>query len=94
LREFPKLEKPIARFPAEGSNLVEKGFPKHVAPGEPEPVFVAPRFIGAALPRLKEGRVYINASAAVSAADVAPGFSPAPAGLKASATKALRVSAT
>jgi hypothetical protein len=55
---------------------------------------------------LKEGRVYINRTAAVSAAtrtaailaaDVAPGFSPTPAGLKASATKGpagLKASAT
>ncbi len=62
LLESPKLEKPIARYPVKGSNLVDKGFPKYVAPGEPEPVFVAqgsPSNL-AALPRLKEGRVYIN----------------------------------
>ena len=34
-----------------GSNVVDKGFPKYVAPGEPEP--------GTGKP-LKAGRVYIN----------------------------------
>ncbi len=59
LLESPRLEKPIARFPVKGSNLVEKGFPKYFAPGEPEP--------GTGKP-LREGRVYINRSAAVPAA--------------------------
>jgi len=62
LLESPKLEKPIARYPVKGPDLVDKGFPKYVAPGEPEPLPVAqgspPSF--AALPRLKEGHVYIN----------------------------------
>jgi hypothetical protein len=51
LLESPTLEKPIARYPVKGSNLVDKGFPKYVAPGEPEP--------GTGNP-LKVGRVYIN----------------------------------
>ncbi|HZO99007.1 MAG TPA: type ISP restriction/modification enzyme, partial [Terriglobia bacterium] len=51
LLESPKLAKPIARFPVKGSNLVDKGFPKYLAPGEPEP--------GTGKP-IKEGRVYIN----------------------------------
>jgi hypothetical protein len=51
LLESPKLAKPIARFPVKGPNLVDKGFPKYLAPGEPEPG------TGKAL---KEGRVYIN----------------------------------
>ena len=65
LLESPKLTKPLARYPVTGPNLVDKGFPKYVAPGEPEPVFVAqvPLSGPAALPRLKAGRVYINAVA-------------------------------
>jgi hypothetical protein len=62
LLESPKLEKPIARYPVKGADLVDKGFPKYAAPGEPEPFLVAqgsPPSL-AALPRLKEGRVYIN----------------------------------
>jgi predicted helicase len=51
LLESPTLEKPIARYPVKGSNLVDKGFPKYVVPGEPEP--------GTGNP-LKAGRVYIN----------------------------------
>jgi hypothetical protein len=51
LLESPKLAKPIARYPVKGSNLVDKGFPKYIAPGEPEP--------GTAKP-VKAGRVYIN----------------------------------
>jgi hypothetical protein len=99
LLESPTLENPITGYPVKGSNVVEKGFPRYVAPGEPEPVFVAqvPLSGPAALPRLKQGRVYINGSAAAPAADVAVGFSPPSAGLKASATKAgaaLKASAT
>jgi len=48
-----QLEKPIARYPVNGSNLVEKGFPRYLAPGEPE--------LGTGTP-LKAGRVYINGS--------------------------------
>ena len=62
LLESPALEEPITRYPVKGSNLVDKGFPKYVAPGEPEP--------GAGKP-LQEGRVYINKAA------VAPVSSPA-----------------
>ncbi len=51
LLESPKLEKPIARYPVKGGNLVDKGFPKYLAPGLPEP--------GTGKP-LKEGRVYVN----------------------------------
>jgi len=66
LLESPKLGKPIARYPLTGPNIVEKGFPKYLAPGEPEP--------GTGKP-LNEGRVYISRSAAVPAAgDVAPTF--------------------
>ena len=32
LLESPKLDKPIARYPVKGSNLVEKGFPKYRRP--------------------------------------------------------------
>jgi hypothetical protein len=35
LLESPMLAKPIARFPVKGSNLVDKGFPKYFAPGDP-----------------------------------------------------------
>ena len=51
LLESPKLAKPIVRFPVKGANLVEKGYPKYVAPGDPEP--------GAGKP-LEAGRVYIS----------------------------------
>ncbi len=54
LLESPILQNPIARYPVKGSNAVEKGFPKYVAPGQPEP--------GTGKP-LKEGRVYINRGA-------------------------------
>jgi len=62
LLESPKLSEPIARYPLTGPNIVEKSFPKYLAPGEPEP--------GTGKP-LKEGRVYISRSAAVPAATVA-----------------------
>lgn len=51
LLESPALEKPIARYPVKGSNIVGKGFPKYFEPGAPEPGTGAP---------LKSGRVYIN----------------------------------
>jgi hypothetical protein len=51
LLESPKLSKPIARYPVTGPNLVEKGFPKYLGPGEPEPDKGEP---------LAAGRVYIN----------------------------------
>ncbi|MCL5006326.1 MAG: DNA methyltransferase [Acidobacteria bacterium] len=51
LLESPMLLNPIARYPVKGSNVTEKGFPKYVAPAEPEP--------GTGKP-VKEGRIYIN----------------------------------
>ncbi|MCJ7501674.1 MAG: N-6 DNA methylase, partial [Acidobacteriia bacterium] len=51
LLESPTLENPITGYPVKGSNVVDKGFPKYVAPGEPEP---------ATGKRLDVGRVYIN----------------------------------
>jgi hypothetical protein len=55
LLESPALENPVTCYPVKGSNVVEKGFPKYVAPGEPEP--------GTGTP-LKAGRVYINSAVA------------------------------
>ena len=52
LLEAPVLQKPITRYPEKGDNLIEKGFPKYLAPGEKEPVTGE---------SLKEGRVYISA---------------------------------
>ncbi|HXX24546.1 MAG TPA: type ISP restriction/modification enzyme [Terriglobia bacterium] len=86
LLESPKLSKPIARYPVSGPNIVEKGFPKYFAPGELEPASVAaglPRHGGvkpplhAAVPQLKEGRVYINRGTGVPAVSVAA-TSPSP----------------
>jgi hypothetical protein len=86
LLESPKLSKPIARYPVTGANIVEKGFPKYFAPGELEPASVAaglPRHGGvkpplhAAVPQLKEGRVYINRGTGVPAVSVAA-MSPSP----------------
>ena len=51
LLESLKLAKPIARFPLKGENLIEKGFPKYVAPGDPEP---------GTGKKLQAGRVYIS----------------------------------
>jgi hypothetical protein len=51
LLESPRLENPITGYPVKGSNVVDRGFPKYVGPGEPEPG------TGKAL---KVGRVYIN----------------------------------
>ena len=51
LLESPSLRQPIAHFPVKGPNLVEKGFPKYVAPGEPEP---------GTGKKLGTGRVYIS----------------------------------
>lgn len=53
LLESPLLQNPITRFPIKGTNDVEKGFPKYVAPGEPEP---------GTGKRIEAGRVYINKS--------------------------------
>ena len=61
LLESPKLGKPIARYPVTGPNIVEKGFPKYLAPGEPAP--------GKGTP-LPAGRVYVNKSGAVSSGGV------------------------
>jgi hypothetical protein len=83
LLESPTLENPITSYPVQGSNVVEKGFPKYVAPGEPEPFFVEAASrrqmngevnspLQSAPPRLKAGRVYINRSTAVSAASREP----------------------
>jgi len=63
LLESPTLENPITGYPVQGSNVVEKGFPKYVAPGEPEP--------GTGKP-LKAGRVYINSVAAMSSSPSSP----------------------
>ena len=63
LLESPALENPITGYPVQGSNVVEKGFPKYVAPGEPEP--------GKGKP-LKAGRVYINSVAAMSSSPSSP----------------------
>ncbi|MGO8735927.1 MAG: type ISP restriction/modification enzyme [Terriglobia bacterium] len=51
LLESSKLSKPIARYPVTGPNIVEKGFPKYLAPGELEPGKSEP---------LPTGRVYIS----------------------------------
>ncbi len=51
LLESPKLAKPMARFPVKGANVVEKGYPKYVAPGEPEP---------GTGKKVAAGRVYIS----------------------------------
>lgn len=51
LLEAPILSDPITRYPLKGDHKIEKGYPKYLAPGDPEP--------GAGRP-LKAGRVYIN----------------------------------
>jgi len=51
LMESRKIEHFITNFPVPGSNEIEKGCPKYVEPGEPEPWTGKP---------LKKGRVYIN----------------------------------
>jgi len=90
LLESPTLENPITGYPVKGSNVVEKGFPKYVAPGEPEPVFVEAASrrqmngevnspLQSALRRLKEGRVYIN-KAAVAAMSPSPSSRKSPVG--------------
>jgi predicted helicase len=70
LLESPRLAQPVARFPVKGSNLVDKGFPKYIAPGEPEP--------GTGKP-VKTGRVYINKApvAAMSSSPKSPVGTPA-----------------
>jgi hypothetical protein len=59
LLESPKLNKPIARYPVTGPNIVEKGFPKYLGPGELEP--------GKSNP-LPAGRVYISRAESESGA--------------------------
>jgi hypothetical protein len=51
LVESPKLAKPTVHFPPKGSVLVEKGFPKYVAPGDLEP------FVEAASRRQRTGGI-------------------------------------
>jgi len=51
LMESPKLQDRITRYPVPGDNIVEKGHPKYLAPGEPDPETGQP---------LTAGRVYIS----------------------------------
>jgi len=51
LMESPLLSDLITHYPVKGDNLVEKGHPRYLRPGEPEP--------GTGKP-LEEGRVYIS----------------------------------
>lgn len=51
LLESPAVNHFITRYPVPGDSRVEKGYPRYLAPGQPEP--------GAGTP-LAEGRVYIN----------------------------------
>jgi predicted helicase len=51
LLESPTLAKPITRYPVAGPNIVDPGFPRCVAPGEPSPEDSKP---------VEAGRVYIN----------------------------------
>jgi hypothetical protein len=51
LLESPALAKPITRYPVAGPNIVDPGFPRYVAPGEPSPEDGNP---------VDAGRVYIN----------------------------------
>jgi len=41
LLESPVLAHPITRYPVPGNNLVDKGYPRYLAPGEPEPACLA-----------------------------------------------------
>jgi len=54
LMESPKLDHLITNYPVAGDDVVEKGHPKYLAPGEPEP---------GAGKALGEGRVYISRDA-------------------------------
>jgi hypothetical protein len=51
LLESPALAKPITRYPVAGPNIVDPGFPRYVAPGEPSPEDGKP---------VEAGRVYAN----------------------------------
>ncbi len=51
LMDSPALGQLVTNYPVVGNNLVDKGYPRYLAPGEPEP--------GAGTP-LAQGRVYIN----------------------------------
>ena len=51
LMESPLLDNTITHYPVRGHDVVEKGHPKYLAPGEPEP--------GTGKP-LEDGRVYIS----------------------------------
>ena len=51
LMESPELDHLVTSFPVPGSHVVEKGHPKYLAPGDPEP--------GTGNP-LQRGRVYIS----------------------------------
>lgn len=53
LLESPAVHRRITRFPVATDDVVDKGYPKYLAPGQPEP--------GAGRP-LAQGRVYINPS--------------------------------
>jgi hypothetical protein len=51
LLESPAVSRLITRYPIPGDNRVEKGYPRYLAPGEPEPG------TGTAL---EQGRAYVN----------------------------------
>jgi predicted helicase len=51
LMESPLLSEYITRYSVPGDNLVEKGYPKYVPPGEKAPKEMEP---------LEKGRVYVN----------------------------------
>lgn len=57
LLESTKVSRFMTRYPVPGDNLVAKGHPRYLAPGEPEP--------GTGKP-LKKGRVYISEDVATS----------------------------
>jgi hypothetical protein len=61
LLESPAPAKPITRYPINGDHLVEKGHPKYLPPGEPDPATGKP---------LEEGRVYISRTAGVPPASL------------------------
>jgi hypothetical protein len=51
LMESPALRQPVIHYPVPGDNVVERGHPKYLAPGEPDPTTGEP---------LPAGRVYIS----------------------------------